>query len=160
LCSSWRNELYYYLLFQKNHMCISMELVTAVLGDHGQRPHEDYGKILVILNSSVFRFIWKAHSKLENALQNGKSNSYCYLQKDEFYRVTVWVILTWNCDVVVLFLIIYSFVFLALSSGGYSSHWIGQWKAQVLFNPWDNCFLQKMAITNKSRVVVLNKVNI
>jgi hypothetical protein len=34
-----------------------MELVTAVLGDHGQRPHEDYGKILVILNSSVFRFI-------------------------------------------------------------------------------------------------------
>lgn len=25
-------------------MCISMELVTAVLGDHGQRPREDYGK--------------------------------------------------------------------------------------------------------------------
>ena len=25
-------------------MCISMELVTAVLGDHGQRPLEDYGK--------------------------------------------------------------------------------------------------------------------
>lgn len=25
-------------------MCISMELVTAVLGDHGQRPQEDYGK--------------------------------------------------------------------------------------------------------------------
>ena len=24
-------------------MCISMELVTAVLGDHGQRPREDYG---------------------------------------------------------------------------------------------------------------------
>ena len=29
---------------QRNHMCISMELVTAVLGDHGQRPREDYGK--------------------------------------------------------------------------------------------------------------------
>ncbi|XP_019448701.1 PREDICTED: uncharacterized protein LOC109351630 isoform X6 [Lupinus angustifolius] len=27
---------------EKNHMCISMELVTAVLGDHGQRPREDY----------------------------------------------------------------------------------------------------------------------
>ncbi|XP_058729875.1 tRNA ligase 1 [Vicia villosa] len=27
---------------ERNHMCISMELVTAVLGDHGQRPHEDY----------------------------------------------------------------------------------------------------------------------
>lgn len=25
-------------------MCISMELVTAVLGDHGQRPQEDYGE--------------------------------------------------------------------------------------------------------------------
>jgi len=29
-------------------MCISMELVTAVLGDHGQRPQEDYGKILLL----------------------------------------------------------------------------------------------------------------
>ncbi|XP_031100261.1 tRNA ligase 1 isoform X1 [Ipomoea triloba] len=27
---------------EKNHMCLSMELVTAVLGDHGQRPREDY----------------------------------------------------------------------------------------------------------------------
>ncbi|KAK6926834.1 tRNA ligase, phosphodiesterase, partial [Dillenia turbinata] len=27
---------------ERNHTCISMELVTAVLGDHGQRPHEDY----------------------------------------------------------------------------------------------------------------------
>ncbi|KAG7533211.1 hypothetical protein ISN45_Aa08g008490 [Arabidopsis thaliana x Arabidopsis arenosa] len=27
---------------EKNHMCISMELVTAVLGDHGQRPLDDY----------------------------------------------------------------------------------------------------------------------
>ncbi|KAK4440773.1 tRNA ligase 1 [Sesamum alatum] len=27
---------------ERNRMCISMELVTAVLGDHGQRPHEDY----------------------------------------------------------------------------------------------------------------------
>lgn len=32
-------------------MCISMELVTAVLGDHGQRPHEDYGKILLLFGS-------------------------------------------------------------------------------------------------------------
>ncbi|XP_010475570.1 PREDICTED: uncharacterized protein LOC104754968 isoform X2 [Camelina sativa] len=27
---------------EENHMCISMELVTAVLGDHGQRPLDDY----------------------------------------------------------------------------------------------------------------------
>lgn len=27
---------------EKNRICISMELVTAVLGDHGQRPREDY----------------------------------------------------------------------------------------------------------------------
>nr|DAD27929.1 TPA_asm: hypothetical protein HUJ06_029397 [Nelumbo nucifera] len=27
---------------ERNRMCISMELVTAVLGDHGQRPQEDY----------------------------------------------------------------------------------------------------------------------
>ncbi|XP_040991726.1 tRNA ligase 1 [Juglans microcarpa x Juglans regia] len=27
---------------ERNHMCVSMELVTAVLGDHGQRPQEDY----------------------------------------------------------------------------------------------------------------------
>ncbi|KAI3840673.1 hypothetical protein MKW92_006641 [Papaver armeniacum] len=27
---------------ERNHMCISMELVTAVLGDHGQRPLEYY----------------------------------------------------------------------------------------------------------------------
>lgn len=25
-------------------MCVSMELVTAVLGDHGQRPRDDYGR--------------------------------------------------------------------------------------------------------------------
>ncbi|PIA38648.1 hypothetical protein AQUCO_02700102v1 [Aquilegia coerulea] len=27
---------------EENRMCVSMELVTAVLGDHGQRPREDY----------------------------------------------------------------------------------------------------------------------
>ncbi|CAL5389160.1 unnamed protein product [Camellia sinensis] len=27
---------------ESNRMCISMELVTAVLGDHGQRPRDDY----------------------------------------------------------------------------------------------------------------------
>ncbi|GFY85759.1 RNAligase [Actinidia rufa] len=32
----------YLLLLISNHMCISMELVTAVLGDHGQRPRDDY----------------------------------------------------------------------------------------------------------------------
>lgn len=35
--------------FQKNRMCISMELVTAVLGDHGQRPREDYGKVFFLV---------------------------------------------------------------------------------------------------------------
>ena len=38
----------FHILFQNNRMCISMELVTAVLGDHGQRPKEDYGKMLSI----------------------------------------------------------------------------------------------------------------
>ncbi|KAI8573733.1 hypothetical protein RHMOL_Rhmol01G0299200 [Rhododendron molle] len=28
--------------YKRNHMCVSMELVTAVLGDHGQRPRDDY----------------------------------------------------------------------------------------------------------------------
>lgn len=32
------------IIFQSNHMCVSMELVTAVLGDHGQRPRDDYGR--------------------------------------------------------------------------------------------------------------------
>jgi hypothetical protein len=27
---------------QEHHICIGMELVTAVLGDHGQRPLHDY----------------------------------------------------------------------------------------------------------------------
>lgn len=38
-------------LSQRNRMCISMELVTAVLGDHGQRPREDYG---IVPSSSAF----------------------------------------------------------------------------------------------------------
>ncbi|XP_068669369.1 tRNA ligase 1-like isoform X2 [Aristolochia californica] len=33
---------------EKNHMCISMELVTAVLGDHGQRPLEDYAVVTAV----------------------------------------------------------------------------------------------------------------
>ncbi|XP_068668045.1 tRNA ligase 1-like isoform X2 [Aristolochia californica] len=33
---------------EKNRMCISMELVTAVLGDHGQRPLEDYAVVTAV----------------------------------------------------------------------------------------------------------------
>ncbi|CAA0811963.1 RNAligase [Striga hermonthica] len=33
---------------ERNRMCISMELVTAVLGDHGQRPREDYVVVTAI----------------------------------------------------------------------------------------------------------------
>ncbi|MED6159771.1 hypothetical protein PIB30_045298 [Stylosanthes scabra] len=33
---------------ERNHMCISMELVTAVLGDHGQRPREDYAVVTAV----------------------------------------------------------------------------------------------------------------
>ncbi|KAH9700796.1 tRNA ligase 1 [Citrus sinensis] len=33
---------------EKNRMCISMELVTAVLGDHGQRPREDYAVVTAV----------------------------------------------------------------------------------------------------------------
>ncbi|XP_017982896.1 PREDICTED: uncharacterized protein LOC18590095 isoform X2 [Theobroma cacao] len=33
---------------EHNHMSISMELVTAVLGDHGQRPREDYAVVTAV----------------------------------------------------------------------------------------------------------------
>ncbi|KAK3124679.1 hypothetical protein QOZ80_7BG0590530 [Eleusine coracana subsp. coracana] len=33
---------------EKNRICISMELVTAVLGDHGQRPKDDYAVITAV----------------------------------------------------------------------------------------------------------------
>ncbi|XP_075093401.1 tRNA ligase 1 [Nicotiana tabacum] len=33
---------------ERNHMCISMELVTAVLGDHGQRPRDDYAVVTAV----------------------------------------------------------------------------------------------------------------
>ncbi|XVF19501.1 hypothetical protein REPUB_Repub11eG0115900 [Reevesia pubescens] len=33
---------------ERNRMCISMELVTAVLGDHGQRPREDYAVVTAV----------------------------------------------------------------------------------------------------------------
>lgn len=36
-------------------MCISMELVTAVLGDHGQRPLEDYGTHLFVMHNFCVR---------------------------------------------------------------------------------------------------------
>ncbi|KAJ6425526.1 hypothetical protein OIU84_026158 [Salix udensis] len=53
-----------------NRMCISMELVTAVLGDHGQRPREDYvvvtavtelgnGKPKFYSTPEVIAFCWK-----------------------------------------------------------------------------------------------------
>ncbi|XP_009801082.1 tRNA ligase 1-like isoform X1 [Nicotiana sylvestris] len=32
----------------RNRMCISMELVTAVLGDHGQRPQDDYAVVTAV----------------------------------------------------------------------------------------------------------------
>lgn len=41
-------EILYHAHVQENRMCISMELVTAVLGDHGQRPREDYGMRLIL----------------------------------------------------------------------------------------------------------------
>nr|XP_029120792.1 tRNA ligase 1 isoform X2 [Elaeis guineensis] len=33
---------------EKNRICISMELVTAVLGDHGQRPIDDYAVVTAV----------------------------------------------------------------------------------------------------------------
>ncbi|PPR81393.1 hypothetical protein GOBAR_AA39324 [Gossypium barbadense] len=33
---------------ERNRICISMELVTAVLGDHGQRPREDYAVVTAV----------------------------------------------------------------------------------------------------------------
>ncbi|KAI4383820.1 hypothetical protein MLD38_009617 [Melastoma candidum] len=37
-----KKQLEFNKYLEQNRMCISMELVTAVLGDHGQRPKEDY----------------------------------------------------------------------------------------------------------------------
>ncbi|GAB4854981.1 hypothetical protein Ancab_023568 [Ancistrocladus abbreviatus] len=33
---------------ERSRMCVSMELVTAVLGDHGQRPREDYAVVTAV----------------------------------------------------------------------------------------------------------------
>ncbi|KAF3330233.1 hypothetical protein FCM35_KLT05564 [Carex littledalei] len=38
---------------EKNRMCISMELVTAVLGDHGQRPKDDYAVVTAVTELGV-----------------------------------------------------------------------------------------------------------
>ncbi|XP_026403097.1 tRNA ligase 1-like isoform X3 [Papaver somniferum] len=39
---AFKKQAEFNIFLERNHMCISMELVTAVLGDHGQRPLEDY----------------------------------------------------------------------------------------------------------------------
>lgn len=39
-----KKEVTFFVLLKRNRMCVSMELVTAVLGDHGQRPRDDYGE--------------------------------------------------------------------------------------------------------------------
>ena len=36
-------NLIWYIEMQDKRICVGMELVTAVLGDHGQRPLQDYG---------------------------------------------------------------------------------------------------------------------
>ncbi|KAL9235068.1 hypothetical protein vseg_009864 [Gypsophila vaccaria] len=38
---------------ERNRMCISMELVTAVLGDHGQRPREDYVVVTAVTELGI-----------------------------------------------------------------------------------------------------------
>lgn len=56
-------------VIQQNRMCISMELVTAVLGDHGQRPKEDYGILIPHFPCHIVVFIDQIISsqcKLEN----------------------------------------------------------------------------------------------
>ncbi|KAL3518340.1 hypothetical protein ACH5RR_020929 [Cinchona calisaya] len=40
---------------ERNRMCISMELVTAVLGDHGQRPREDYVVVTAVTELGIGR---------------------------------------------------------------------------------------------------------
>ncbi|XP_010253547.1 PREDICTED: uncharacterized protein LOC104594775 [Nelumbo nucifera] len=46
-CEAWgiearKKQAEFNEFLERNHMCISMELVTSVLGDHGQRPRDDY----------------------------------------------------------------------------------------------------------------------
>ncbi|KAI4322228.1 hypothetical protein L6164_021939 [Bauhinia variegata] len=43
-----RKQAEFNKFLETNHMCISMELVTAVLGDHGQRPREDYAVVTAV----------------------------------------------------------------------------------------------------------------
>lgn len=38
---------------ERNKMCMSMELITAVLGDHGQRPKEDYVVVTAVTELGV-----------------------------------------------------------------------------------------------------------
>ncbi|CAO2814431.1 unnamed protein product [Amaranthus hypochondriacus] len=38
---------------EKNRMCVSMELVTAVLGDHGQRPLDDYAVVTAVTELGI-----------------------------------------------------------------------------------------------------------
>lgn len=47
LCESWgaqasKKQAEFNDFLERNRICVSMELVTAVLGDHGQRPRTDY----------------------------------------------------------------------------------------------------------------------
>ncbi|KAL6189546.1 hypothetical protein ACLB2K_040933 [Fragaria x ananassa] len=54
---------------ERNRMCISMELVTAVLGDHGQRPKEDFVVVTAVTE-----------------LGNGKPKFYSTPEIIAFYR--------------------------------------------------------------------------
>ncbi|KAK4358754.1 hypothetical protein RND71_020983 [Anisodus tanguticus] len=58
---------------ERNRMCISMELVTAVLGDHRQRPRDDYGKPLDL---RAPRLIPRAVVTAVTELENGKPKLY------------------------------------------------------------------------------------
>ncbi|CAJ1979353.1 unnamed protein product [Sphenostylis stenocarpa] len=52
-CEAWgaeasKKQAEFNNFLERNRLCISMELVTAVLGDHGQRPLEDYAVVTAV----------------------------------------------------------------------------------------------------------------
>ncbi|KAF3320443.1 hypothetical protein FCM35_KLT15139 [Carex littledalei] len=57
-CMAWgkeapRMQAEFNDFLEKNRMSISMELVTAVLGDHGQRPKDDYAVVTAVTELGV-----------------------------------------------------------------------------------------------------------
>nr|AAT40560.2 hypothetical protein SDM1_4t00009 [Solanum demissum]ABI34286.1 hypothetical protein SDM1_23t00010 [Solanum demissum] len=143
-----------------------MELVTAVLGDHGQRPQDDYGKDLNL----------RPHAPQPSSLTTRPDRWVLFSLSKEYLTIFLGETGSRLC----VGLVVYGHVFvidccglrhlsdlppfadtfsdLSLNSGCDCCHGVGKWKTEFLFNSRCNCFLQGMEITNKSCMAVLNKL--